>query len=277
MSRTISINKALCITAMTLALGGVAHATTALRTFVSGTGSDSNTSSLCAVATPCRTLQAALSVTTVPGGEIDAQNAAGYGSLSSTITGTLTILGVPGAAISVPNGGTGITINASGSFVIINSFQINGNSAGNNTGIALTAGTLILENSALKLLATGMTVASGAIADLQNTDVQFNATGISTTGTGSNTVSFPTTYSTTQVRINGGSVLDNTIAFTMNNPGTYNGGNSALSTILLSDPQSTNTAGNATWATCPPLSASDCTNVMPYSLSYEGTSLDPTQ
>src|ERR1700733_15054419 len=127
---TGSIRLAFCVAVMTWGLGALAHAS-ALRTYVSPTGSDSNATNgnLCAVLTPCRTFQGALGATTVPGGEIDALTPAGYGAIPSTITGTLSIVGVPGAYISAPSGGTAIAI--SGGTVVIDSIQITGNGAAN--------------------------------------------------------------------------------------------------------------------------------------------------
>jgi hypothetical protein len=226
MTGSTALGKALCVAAMTFALASAAHAG-ALRTFVSSLGNDSNTSSNCAVTTPCRTLQAAFGVTTVPGGEIDAQDAAGYGTISGSITGTLSILGVPGAAISVPGGGIGLGINAPGGIVVIDSFQINGNAAGTNAGINLAAGNLVLRNSVLKLLDVGMIVGSGtatAHADLDSTDVIGNTIGIKTDGAG---VPYNTGVGeylasgcpcATLVRINVGNYVDNTTVFSEENP-----------------------------------------------------------
>jgi hypothetical protein len=222
------LRNALCISAMTFALGSAANAA-AGRTFVSGVGNDANTASNCARANPCRSLQAAFSVTSLPDGEIDAVDAAGYGAISTTITGTLTILGVPGAAISVPGGGTGITINASGSTVVIDSIQINGQESGTNTGITLTAGNLVLRNSVVKLLATGLFVGNGsatAHADVDSTDFIGNTIGIETNGAGVPWNSGAELYLTSAcpckslVRINGGNYVDNTTVFQEENPTT---------------------------------------------------------
>src|ERR1700740_2887753 len=78
----------------------------AQRLFVSATGLDGNP---CTFASPCRTFQHAHDVTGA-NGEIDVLDPAGYGSL--TITKGISIQGHGFSGISVPSGGTGITINA---------------------------------------------------------------------------------------------------------------------------------------------------------------------
>ena len=241
-----SIGKMLCVAAMTLALGEAAHAS-ALRTFVSGAGNDSNTSTNCARPTPCRTLANALTVTTA-GGEIDALDPAGYGPI--TINSSLTLVGVPGASISAPSGGIGVTVN--GGTVIVENFEITGGGASNTTGVSIVTGNLILENSALRFLTTGITVAANIKSDVENTNISNNTTGISTNGTGTDFDSF-TTYGPTQLRIFGGSVVGNTTAFLMNSPG--NDEYQVFPTILIADPQTTNTAGNATFVACTGINA----------------------
>lgn len=218
--RTTPVGRALCVTAVTFALASTAHATTS-RTFVSGIGLDSNTSMNCARATPCRSLAAALTVTE-SGGTITAIDAAGYGTI--TITGPLSLLGVPGASISVASGGAGVTITAGNSnIIVISGFEINGFEAPNTTGIQVNSGKLILENSNLKFLTTGLIVSS-THADVINTDIVGNTTGIQTNGvgvpynTGADIYLVNSPPYTTLVRIAWGSNVDNTTAFTENNP-----------------------------------------------------------
>jgi len=242
MSLTSSCTKSLCVTAMTVALATAAHAA-ALRTFVSGGGNDANTASNCAHAAPCRTLAVALTVTS-SGGEIAALDPAGYGPI--TISGKLSLVGVPGAAINAPANGIGITINAgAGNTVEISNFQIVSDGLSNTTGIAVNSGNLVLRNSALKFLSTGMTV-TNTKASLFHVDIIGNSVGISATGTGPNPNVFPFT-GTTEVLLFWGSAFDNTTAFLMNNPGT----NTPNILEWLSDPASgfgysTGIAGNGT-------------------------------
>src|SRR5262249_38683882 len=150
-----------------------------LRTFVSGlNGNDSNTASNCPHTAPCRTLAAAITVT-LPGGEVTALDPAGYAPFTTNSSVILT--GVPGAAINVASGQTGIIVNATGIIVTVNNFEITGNGASNTVGISGNVGSnLLLRNSVLKLLTTGLFV-SGKV-DLIDTDILFNTTGILTVG-----------------------------------------------------------------------------------------------
>src|SRR5438477_13106730 len=79
------------------------------RSAVSVSGSDTNP---CTVASPCRTLAAAL-VQTDPGGDIVVLDSAGYGTMS--IAAAVTIVAARGvyAGISVPLSGIGADISAS--------------------------------------------------------------------------------------------------------------------------------------------------------------------
>jgi hypothetical protein len=116
---------------------------------------------------------------------------------------------------------------------------------------------------------------SSSIADVINTDIVGTTTGVSTTGTGVNTNANPQ-QGPTQVRISGGSVLDNTTAFLMNNPG-FNSGNSGQANVSIflhltggtSTSINTDIAGNATLisgtgASC---ANSNCTSAGDYSFN----------
>jgi hypothetical protein len=234
MRARLSVGKALWIAAMTSALAPPAHAAAnvvahgAIQTFVGGLGDDSNTSADCPRPKPCRTFAAAYTVTQ-SGGEIIALNPADYGPL--TITGQVAVLGVEGATIAVAAGTTGVTINAAaGDKIIIRQLSVSGAGAPNTTGIAITGGRLALRNSTLKLLTTGLSV-TNTHADLLNTDIIGNTTGIETSGVGVpyNTAIgqyLPTACTPscpTLVRINAGNYTDNTTVFLENNP-TSSGG-----------------------------------------------------
>jgi hypothetical protein len=82
------------------------------QSFVSGQGSDSNP---CTLAAPCRTLAQAVA-STVPGGGIDALDAAGYGP--AVITGSISIEGHGFASISPGGGGIGVNVAAAATDVI---------------------------------------------------------------------------------------------------------------------------------------------------------------
>jgi hypothetical protein len=239
----------------------------AARTFVSGAGNDANTGTSCGAAAPCRTFAAAYGVTTA-GGEIIALDSAGYGSL--TITQAISIVGAHPASVTVAANTTGITINAGANLVILRNLQITGAGAANSTGIALTAGKLVLENSSLTRLAVGLNVANSK-ADVIDTDIIGNTTGVSTTGIGTDPSVFPLVGGPTQVRISLGKVLDNSTAFVMNDPGTGTSGN--LITILAFNQGGTINpivAGNTTFTsgTGPSCAnASNCKAILDFSSS----------
>jgi hypothetical protein len=256
MGRTTSIQKALCVAAITFALASAAQAS-ATRTFVSGLGNDSNTSSNCPRTTPCRTLAMALTVTSA-GGEILALDPAGYGPI--TITGALSLIGVEGASIGVATGTVGVNITASGSDVIISDFIISGAGASSTTGIQVNAGLLTLRNSVVKGLTTGLLVGNDsatARADVVNTDIIGNGTGISTNGTGVD-IQLGTPFpagALTIVRIAHGSINNNAVGFSVNNPGTGTGGYNRVPIFLFTESGSgwsTNVTGNATLSTISP-------------------------
>jgi hypothetical protein len=158
---------------------------------------------------------------TADGGEIVALDAAGYGQL--TIAHALTIVGEHIAFATAPASASGITISAGASdTVLLRNIEINGAGAANSTGITLNSGHLILDHSVLTQLTTGLAV-NGTKADVTDTDILANGTGISTTGTGVDIQSGnfgAGNPGPTEVRIVGGKVVGNTTAFFMNNPGT---------------------------------------------------------
>ena len=92
----------------------LAHAQ-ASRTWVSGVGDDANP---CSRTAPCKTFAGAIS-RTAPGGEIDALDPAGYGTV--TITKSITIDGGGGAGwASILNSQTnGVIINAAASDTVV--------------------------------------------------------------------------------------------------------------------------------------------------------------
>src|SRR5215813_10008307 len=141
MSVRTAAQTALVASVITVALASAAVASAA-RTFVSGSGSDGNTGANCPQGSPCRSFAAAYGVTT-SGGEIIALDSAGYGTL--TITGPVSIVGALIASVQVPASGTGITISAAASdVVILKNIQINGGNAANSTGIALNSGRVVV-------------------------------------------------------------------------------------------------------------------------------------
>src|SRR2546422_3201772 len=103
-------------------LGPTLLSAQATRTWVSGVGDDANP---CSRTAPCKTFAGAISKT-APGGEIDALDPGGFGTL--TITKAITIDGGGGQVASVLAAGTvGFTINAGAADrVILRNLAING-------------------------------------------------------------------------------------------------------------------------------------------------------
>ncbi len=137
--------------AATLALAvtlpaALANAQTAIRTYVSITGSDTNP---CSLTAPCRHFQAAANATAA-GGEVDALDPGGYGSL--TINQAITIDGEGWSYVAPPNHGNAITINAGSGNVTLRGLSLNGvgttdtNGIVFNTGDSLTVTNCVLQN-----------------------------------------------------------------------------------------------------------------------------------
>jgi hypothetical protein len=137
------------LAAATLALGTSAmtqaHAQNT-RSFVSSTGSDSNP---CTLAAPCRSFQRAHNVTNA-GGEVDALDSAGYGTLN--ITKAISIIGNGQAGIlATCNFCVGVFLNAGGTDAVnLSGLVIEGAGTG-NTGIQYGIGaSLSIENCVIR-------------------------------------------------------------------------------------------------------------------------------
>ena len=115
------------------------------RTFVSTSGSDSNTATNCAPTTPCRSFGAAIGVTKA-GGEIVPVNSGGYGAV--TITKSLQIITPPGVYAGITTGtGNGITIAAAATdTVVLKGLTFNGLGTSGNLIEATLFGTLHIEH-----------------------------------------------------------------------------------------------------------------------------------
>ena len=104
------------------------------RTYVSGTGSDSNP---CVAANPCLTLQGALALTAA-GGEIYVLDSANYGPV--TINKAVTITSEGAAAGVLATSGAGITISAGATDVVnLRGLDIDGSNSG-SVGIQFNSG-----------------------------------------------------------------------------------------------------------------------------------------
>jgi hypothetical protein len=132
---------ALVLFAAALAAAGPAGAQ-ALRTWISGVGDDVNP---CSRTAPCHTFAGAISKTAA-GGEIDALDPAGFGSV--TITKSITLDGGFGqnASILASGGANGILINAVGANVSIRNLSIQGTGTGVNGIYLVTVGSLHIEH-----------------------------------------------------------------------------------------------------------------------------------
>jgi hypothetical protein len=162
----------------------------ALRTFVSGQGSDANP---CSVAAPCRTFQRAFA-TTAANGEINVLDSADYGPL--TITQGITIIAEGATAgITAANGATAININAGPSDVItLRGLDIEGQGSGAN-GIAFsTGGSLVVQNCVIRGFAiagiafTPTTSSALSVSEALVADNPSTATGILFRNIGSGSV-----------------------------------------------------------------------------------------
>jgi hypothetical protein len=142
--RKIALTLAILGTTLVSALYTAPAHAQATRTWVSGTGNDANP---CSRTSPCETFAGAIAKT-VAGGEIDALDPGGFGTL--TITKSITIDGGGGTVASVlANSGTGITVAAGANdVVIIKNVRFQGLLGGNtscpfgcgNTGLSYTSG-----------------------------------------------------------------------------------------------------------------------------------------
>jgi hypothetical protein len=126
-----------------------AYAQTATRTWVSGTGDDTNP---CSRTAPCKTFAAAISVTDT-NGEINCVDPGGYGTLTITKSITIDCSGTFGSILSA--GVNGITINLTTSpdplsSVILRGLNINGAGGGTQSGLRgvsiLSAAVVTLED-----------------------------------------------------------------------------------------------------------------------------------
>jgi hypothetical protein len=134
MTRTLGRLGVLAVLAIGLALPTSALA--ASRTWVSGTGDDANP---CSRTAPCKTWAGAYSKTDT-GGEIDAIDAGGFGTL--TIGKSVTLSGLGTNASILASSSAGVIVNApAGSIVEIHDVQINGI----NGDAGLPAGTYGIE------------------------------------------------------------------------------------------------------------------------------------
>ena len=198
--------KLLAIATFMFAFASLAQAQ-ASRTWVSGVGDDVNP---CSRTAPCKTFAGAISKTAT-GGEIDALDPAGFGSVNTTKS--ITIDGGDGSGFGgiLASSTTGVTVNGAGVAVTLRRLSINGGppnlpgtfgirfiqgsklrvedckifnfvAAASGVGIEIalgTAATVDIRNSTIYNNNKGIratTTAGTLIVNLENTAVQHNAT-----------------------------------------------------------------------------------------------------
>jgi hypothetical protein len=189
--------KTFAFLAFTLACATAAQAQ-ATRTWVSGVGDDVNP---CSRTAPCKTFAGAISKTAA-GGEIDALDPGGFGTI--TITKNIIIDGTTGAGFGsiLASGTNGVNINDSATaspntiVVILRNLSING--AGTTLGI------------------NAINLTSGRRLTVENCQIQnFSGAGINVnqTGAANNTGTFVTVTNTTINNTNRGIDLLNSVQF----------------------------------------------------------------
>ena len=203
----------------------------AQRTFVAGPGigADTNTASDCSFSAPCRNFSAAYTVTNTGGEIIALSPGVGYGGLQ--IFHAITVTGLPGqvAFVAVVATTIGITVSVGVSEqVTIRNITFNGSGASNTTGFLVTSGKAVLEGCNFTQLTRGAQATGGNFiakdcSFTSNTEgVHVGANGnanvldslIANNGTG---VFADGNCTTVFVRLSGGSVINNTLGFSMNN------------------------------------------------------------
>jgi hypothetical protein len=199
-----------------------AHAQ-ATRTWVSGVGDDANP---CSRTAPCKTWPGAISKTAT-GGEIDALDPGGFGTV--TITKSITLDGGGGQVASILASGTpGITVNAAGGVVILRNLRINGilqSGSPGTTGInILSAAKVEIEND--DIFGFGNAAGQGGIViaqssgtvnvGVQNTSSFNNQAGILSKPTGGAIVNLTVEHSYIDNNQGGGIRIDGTGGGTTN-------------------------------------------------------------
>jgi hypothetical protein len=248
------------------------------------------------LAAPCRLLPAALTAVNADG-EIWILDSANYNTGPVAINKGVTILAGPGVVGSVvASGGDALTISGAGFRVILKNLVFV-NLGGGTNGVNFTAGSssLTVQDSSFSGLSVGVNFnGSSSRGQVYNSTFNRNTTGVQVTGIfniqdsqfANNTVAiaasgnggaqnFPPNGST-RVRVQGGSIFDNAIAYSMTDPGLHNSiiGNCNGVNIFLRDTQVPNAIGNTNYVTLSGSAdaQSNCpAQVMTYSVSATST------
>jgi hypothetical protein len=179
------------IVLMGLATPQIAHAQ-ATRTWVSGVGDDANP---CSRTAPCKTFAGAISKT-APAGEINVLDPGGFGAV--TITKSITIRSDHVEAGVLVSGTNGIVINAAATdTVVLEGLDIDGVGAGLNGVQILGGNTVYVLRCAIRRFSqSGVNVnssTSGIRVVIQDSVINFNATGVNVQGAGGATMIMNTT------------------------------------------------------------------------------------
>jgi hypothetical protein len=113
------------------------------RTFVSGTGQDSNVSSGCQATLPCRSFAVALSVTNAKG-EIVVLDSAGYGAVTIAQDVTIQVPSGVYAGVAV-TAGDGVVVNGASTKAVLRGLTINGQGGGGRGILVNGADTVRIE------------------------------------------------------------------------------------------------------------------------------------
>jgi len=152
-----------------------------MRTWVSGTGNDTNVSSNCSRTAPCATFAVALSKT-LPSGEIDVLDPGGFGTVTISQSVSIVNDGVGEAGI-LYSATSGITINAGASdVVILRGLFIDGSNNSANGILIQSAGRVSIQNCVVQESGSaGINIAPGVNpieVKIQDTTVTSNGAGV---------------------------------------------------------------------------------------------------
>jgi Right handed beta helix region len=154
------------------------HAHAVQRTHVSvAIGDDFNTASNCTPVAPCRTFQAAMTVTDV-NGEVVILDSGGYGAVN--INRSVALIAPTGvyAEISVSPDAFGVTVDRPGVKVALRGLTIKGQ-GGRSDGIVITADKLIVENCVISnLTGFGIDVIGDITVRVTDTIIRDNESGV---------------------------------------------------------------------------------------------------
>jgi hypothetical protein len=186
----------LAIAAFTVSLATLAQAQ-ATRTWVSGVGDDANP---CSRTAPCKTFAGAIAKTAT-GGEIDALDPGGFGTV--TVTKSITLDGTGTLASILASGTNGINVNGTDIVVRVRGLSING--AGSTIGVNginfISGAALFVEDTVID---TFSNMGVGVITSTENNEIHIRNSSIRNCNDGvriTNTGSFVTSLGLDNVNI----------------------------------------------------------------------------